>query len=91
MTDFMNKEKLDQFSKTEFLNFVRAISQVQTKNDDELDSWVRHFDKVSLHPAGRDLIFWPEEGADSSPEGIVSEIERHCRETNLPCFTQGDT
>ena len=89
MTEFIKKCSLDQFSKTEFLCFVRAISEVQTRDDVELDLWVRHFDKIAQHPAGRDLIFWPADGADDSPEGIVAEIERYCRENDLPCFKDG--
>jgi len=90
MTEFMRKDSLDQFLKEELLRFVSAISDVQTTDDDELDLWVRHFDKIVQHPSGRDLIFWPEQGADDSPEGIVAEIERYCRENGLPGFKDSE-
>ena len=45
---------------------------------------------VAPHPQGSDLLFWPEEGADDSPEGIVDEVERFCGENGLPGFMDSD-
>ena len=90
MTDFLEKNELAAFERGEFLDFVVSIFQVNTENEIEHNGWVRHFNMLSPHPAKSDLIYWPAEDADNSPEGVVVEIERYCRENGLPCFKDSD-
>ena len=89
MTDFLKKLSLSEFSKSEFTEFVSNISSEKAKDEAQSDAWLEHFIAIAPHPAKSDLIYWPEEGADDSPEGIVAEIERYCRENDLPCFKDG--
>ncbi|WP_313741604.1 bacteriocin immunity protein [Pseudomonas sp.] len=39
------------------------------------DSLVDHFRKITQHPAGSDLIFYPKQGAEG-PQGIINEIKK---------------
>ncbi len=86
MNDAMTKQSLSEFTRAEFLDFVERISHALAATEEEGNEWVGHFSDVVPHPAKSDLIFWPEPDADDSPEGIVAEIERYCREHGLPCF-----
>ncbi len=90
MIETMEKTKLSEFTKAEFAKFVDDISHDRAETEAESDAWVRHFKSLVPHPAKSDLLFWPEEGADDSPEGIVAEIERYCRENGLPGFRDSD-
>ncbi|SIS80097.1 bacteriocin immunity protein [Paracoccus saliphilus] len=92
MVDALTKHSLSEFTRAEFLDFVERISRAEGATEKENDEWVDHFAKlVEPHPKGTDIMFWPEEGADDSPEGIVSEVERFCRENKLPCFKDCDS
>ncbi|QLL13800.1 bacteriocin immunity protein [Pseudomonas chlororaphis subsp. aurantiaca] len=48
--------------------------------------WMRHFQKVSEYPAGSDLIFYPENGADDSSEGITRLVKEWRAANGLPGF-----
>lgn len=45
---------------------------------------VEHFNSVVPHPAGSDLLFYAEEGADDSAEGIIQTIAEWCATQGLP-------
>lgn len=85
MTDYLKKKSLSEFTKKEFLAFVTRIFEVENKTEEEGDIDVRHFDMLVPHPEKNGLIFWPPEGIET-PEDIVNEIERYCKENDLPCF-----
>ena len=40
-----------------------------------MDKLVFHFEEVSEHPAGSDLIFYPEDGADDSAFDITQTVK----------------
>lgn len=87
------KQRFEEYTEAEFLQLLRAI-EGNTKSDSpnkqeldrELELMVDHFEKVSGHPSGSDLIFWPEPGQDDSPEGILREVKRWRAEQGLPSF-----
>jgi hypothetical protein len=45
-----------------------------------------HFEKISEHPAGSDLIYYPESGADNSPEGVTRIVKDWRAAQGLPGF-----
>ena len=85
MTDYLKKKSLSEFTKKEFLAFVAHIFNVKNKTEEEGNIDVDHFDELVPHPEKNGLIFWPPEGIET-PEDIVNEVERYCKEKNLPCF-----
>jgi len=85
MTDYLNKKNISDFSKKEFLAFVSRICNAEEKTEKEGDIDVDHFDALVSHPEKNGLIFWPPEGIETA-EDIVNEIERYCKENDLPCF-----
>lgn len=87
MTDPLNRSSRSEMTRTEFIEFVRMIAEDRAGTEAEATRWVQHFDRlVAPHPDRNGLIFWPADGADSSPEGIAAEVERYCREHALPGF-----
>lgn len=55
-------------------------------DDGRLDELIFEFDRISEHPEGSDLMFWPKPGADTSINGIIAEVERWRLENGLPGF-----
>ena len=47
-----------------------------------------HFEKVSEHPAGSDLIYYPEPGADNSPESVTQIVKEWRAAKSLPGFKE---
>lgn len=91
MIDAMKKQSLSEFTRAEFLDFVGRIFRAEAPTEREGNSWTLHFDElVAPNPQGYDLIYRPAEGVEDSPEGVVGEVERYCREHGLPCFKDSE-
>ncbi|CNI17577.1 colicin immunity protein [Yersinia aldovae] len=70
------KRKYEDYTESEFLEFIKGIYEVNTDSESLHSSWVTHFAKIVEHPSGSDLIYYPEDGVDDSPEGILAEIKK---------------
>lgn len=78
------KSNLADYTKYEFKALIGAIDDAET--EEYRGKLVEHFNKIVPHPAGSDLLFYPEDGADDSPEGVVQTIEDYCASKGLPGF-----
>jgi len=85
MSDYLNKKNLSKFTRKEFLAFVSHLFSGEAESEEADNINVRHFKNIVPHPAKSDLIFWPPEGIET-PEDVVNEIEKYCKEKELPCF-----
>ncbi len=54
--------------------------------DETFDPLLNHFCEITEHPDGTDLIYYPEEGADSSNEGITQTVKNWRATQGLPGF-----
>jgi hypothetical protein len=79
------KNSLSEYTEHEFTQFVELICDNELSESDE-DKLVSHFSKIVDHPSGTDLIFWPKNGQEDSPEGIVAEVKRWRISQGLPSF-----
>jgi hypothetical protein len=80
------KPKLEDYTEPEFLHFVKKIWAVDVP-EDEHGRLVMHFDKVSQHPDGADLLFYSGDyGNYSSPEGAVISLKLFRAHKGLPGF-----
>ncbi|MVX97753.1 bacteriocin immunity protein [Enterobacteriaceae bacterium 8376wB9] len=86
----MEKKMISDYTEAEFLAFVRKICQVSDyKTEGEHTNAVLKFEKLSEHPDGSDLIYYPKDGQDDSPEGIVKEVKEWRARNGKPGFKQG--
>lgn len=69
------KNSISDYTEAEFLTFLQAIFNVETSSEEEHKSWVRHFVKLSEHPRGNGLIFYPDNEEDDSPAGILKTVK----------------
>ncbi|PJG62011.1 bacteriocin immunity protein [Yersinia kristensenii] len=82
------KGKYEDYTEAEFLELIRDICEVNTDSESLHSSWVKHFTKVIEHPNGADLIYYPEDGADDSPEGILKLVKKWRAENGKPGFKE---
>ncbi|EOC9236500.1 bacteriocin immunity protein [Enterobacter hormaechei] len=77
---------LSDYTEEEFLELVRKICNADARTEEDENRLVREFKRLTQHPAGSDLIFYPDEGKDYSPEGIVREVKEWRRANGKPGF-----
>lgn len=80
------KDKYEDYTESEFLDLIRNICDANTESEALHNIWVRNFTKVIEHPDGSDLIYYPDAGADESPEGILKTVKKWRAENGKPGF-----
>lgn len=73
-------KKFEDYTEEEFLSFLKDLcSGPGALNGKEFEQLtierVKHFEKNTQHPAKSDLIFYPENDQDDSPEGILKIVK----------------
>lgn len=85
------KNKFEDYTEEEFLKFLEDLFS----NPDNLKGkaferrsiqMVNHFREVTGHPAGSDVIFYPEPGHEHSPEGILKTVKEWRAQNGKPGF-----
>ena len=85
------KNKLEDYTETEFLLFLREFFE-NTNNlegdalNDYTDSLLDHFEAITEHPDRSDVLFYPKEGREDSPEGVLKEVKEWRAANNKPGF-----
>lgn len=71
----MAGKKISDYSEPEFLAFVRELWDFSKRSEAEDEVLVDEFERLTEHPDGSDLIFYPGDHREDSPEGIVQEVK----------------
>jgi hypothetical protein len=93
MSDHLTpKNTIPDYEEAEFIHLLKQIlGEVPYGRDQHADRLERRFNEIIQHPGGTDLIYWPEDGADSSAEGITEEIKKWREANGLPGFKVSDS
>ncbi|WP_019691399.1 bacteriocin immunity protein [Pseudomonas fluorescens] len=88
MTDTLLKMSFSEYTEAEFIELLEELAKEdqEAKSDDRADLLLLHFEKISQHPAGSDLIYYPEDGVDNSPEGVTQTVKKWRAVQGLPGF-----
>ena len=81
----MNNEILN-YTKQDFIILVEKICNDDYETEQEHIDAVLFFEKLTQHPDGSDLIFYPENLGDDSPERITEIVKEWRESQGLPCF-----
>jgi hypothetical protein len=82
----LKNKKLEEYTEQEFLEVVRRLSSTAPLSEKQSDDLIHHIVLLSEHPAGTDVIFYPEPGIPDTPEGIVEVIKKWRAENGKPSF-----
>ncbi len=74
-----------EMTEAEFLSFVKKIYNAQYASEAEHTDAVLAFEKISEHPAGSDLLYYPEPGK-GGPAAVVAEIKAWRTANGKPGF-----
>ncbi|HIF9086045.1 TPA: bacteriocin immunity protein [Photobacterium damselae] len=80
-------KQLSDYTEYEFMKLIELIfTENIADNDDKLDELLEMFEELTKHPAGTDLIYYPENEADCTPKGITKIIKEWRKSQGLPLF-----
>ncbi|EOL8876343.1 MULTISPECIES: bacteriocin immunity protein [Enterobacter] len=82
------QKTLSDYTESEFLDLVRKIFNAEGPTEEDDNCRVREFRRLTEHPSGSDLIFYPEDGRDDSPEGIVHQVKEWRKANGKPGFKE---
>ena len=85
----MGKKAISDYTEAEFLEFVRKICRAEGETEADDDKLIDEFRRLAEHPKGSNVIYYPEEGQDDSPEGIVKEVKQWRAKNGKSGFKQG--
>jgi len=81
------KTDLTQYTEDEFKQFIEKIfKENASSTDDNLDPLLDLFEEMTQHPDGSDLIYYPENEGDDTPERIVEIVKEWRASQGLPGF-----
>lgn len=83
------KTTITDFTESEFLRFVEAICNADGATEEDDDARVLEFERLTEHPDGSDLIFYPRDDRQDSPQGIVDEVKAWRAAQGKPGFKKG--
>ena len=81
------KSTISDYTEEEFIGLLQRI--IGNDESEEVENrLVHHFNTICGHPAGSDLLFYPEDGADDSAEGITRALKEWRATQGLPGFKE---
>ena len=83
------KHSISDYTEAEFLEFVKKICRAEGATEEDDNKLVREFERLTEHPDGSDLIYYPENNNDGSADAIIKEIKTWRSKNGKPGFKQG--
>ncbi|QXF33158.1 bacteriocin immunity protein [Photorhabdus luminescens] len=82
------KSKLEEYTETEFLELISMIFEGKYPSEAEHDAIVNNIVRVSEYPGGTDLLYYPEDGIEDSPEGVLKVVKEWRAINGKPGFKE---
>ncbi|WP_081818600.1 bacteriocin immunity protein [Pseudomonas sp. PH1b] len=80
------KKTISDYTEAEFLEFVKKLFNVQdTKEGDDIKN-ILEFKRLCEHPSGSDLVYYPDDNREDSPEGVVKAVKEWRAANGKPGF-----
>lgn len=80
------KSKFEEYTEAEFLALLKKIWAINASSEVEHDALIEHVAKITEHPEGNGLIFYPKVGVEDSPEGLIKEVKEWRAANGKPGF-----
>ncbi|MGO2714278.1 bacteriocin immunity protein [Pseudomonas helleri] len=80
---------ISDYTEAEFLEFLSGIYNCNNElyqTEDSHIAAVFEFRRLTEHPGGSDLIYYPRENREDSPEGVMKEVKEWRAANGKPGF-----
>lgn len=82
----MAVKKFQDYTESEFLEFVTKICSADFETEAEHDNAIWEFSQATEYPTGWNVIYHPEPNADNSPAGVVKTVKEWRAANGKPGF-----
>ncbi|MBL0797236.1 MULTISPECIES: bacteriocin immunity protein [Pseudomonas] len=80
------KNKFEEYTEAEYVALINRLVEGDYSSEKEHDAIVDNIVKTSEHPNGTDVLYYPEEGTDDSPAGVLETIKAWRAANGKPGF-----
>ncbi|WP_095144954.1 MULTISPECIES: bacteriocin immunity protein [unclassified Pseudomonas] len=84
------KNKLEEYTESEYTSLICRLFDGSYSTEEELDSIVDNIVITSEHPNGSDILYYPAEGVEDSPAGVLKTIKTWRAANGKPGFKAED-
>ncbi|MBS0057255.1 bacteriocin immunity protein [Yersinia sp. Marseille-Q3913] len=84
----MSVRKFTEYTENEFLELIKTLFDGGFSSEEELDALVFAIVDAAEHPDGTDILFYPSNDSEDSPEGILNVIKKWRAENGKPGFKE---
>ncbi|CNF78704.1 colicin immunity protein (E7) [Yersinia bercovieri] len=83
------KNSISEYTETEFIDLLNIIFRENSSDaDDYLDKLLEYFVRITEHPEGTDLIYYPSSDSECTPEKILEKVKKWRAENGRPGFKE---
>ena len=80
------KNKFEEYTEAEYVALINRLVEGNYSSEKEHDAIVDNIVKTSEHPNGTDVLYYPEQGTDDSPTGVLATIKAWRAANGKPGF-----
>jgi hypothetical protein len=80
------KNKFEEYTESEFASLLNRLAEGDYTSEKEHDAIIENIVSTSEWPTGSDVLYYPAEGVEDSPEGVLKAIKTWRAENNKPGF-----
>ncbi|MHC8404121.1 bacteriocin immunity protein [Pseudomonas sp. TMB3-21] len=69
------KSKFEEYTESEYIHLINRLVVGDYSTEEEHDAIVENIVSTSEHPNGTGILYYPEDGVEDSPEGVLKAIK----------------
>lgn len=69
------KSKFEEHTESEFISLMNRLIEGDYSSEREHDAIVDNIVSISEHPSGSDILYYPADGVEDSPAGVLKAIK----------------
>lgn len=80
------KSRFEEYTESEFIALINRLVEGDYSSEREHDAIVDNIVKISEHPSGSDILYYPAEGVEDSPACVLKAIKEWRATNGKPGF-----
>ncbi|CNF78640.1 colicin-E2 immunity protein [Yersinia bercovieri] len=84
----MSVKKFTEYTENEFLELIKTLFDGGFRSEEARDVVVNAIVDAAEHPDGTDILFYPSNDSEDSPEGVLNVIKKWRAENGRPGFKE---